>query len=307
MLIKSVVTGGMGFIGHHLVRALKARGDSVVVVDNMAGGFFREREEEGVLYYTNNIAGPKERIEDLETIFKDAQCVYHLAALPRVQYSFEFPEETELVNVGGTIRVLEAARRTQVKRLIFASSSSVYGEPDMLPVHEGLALNPLSPYAKQKETAEWYCRMYAKVHALPTTSLRFFNVYGPGADPKGAYALVVAKFIEQRLRQEPMTITGDGAQTRDFTHVRDVVRGMMLAAANQASGDGRALNIGGGRSVSVQEVARRIGGPIVTIPPRIEARDSLADIKQAETVLGWKPEVSFEEGIAELKALHSLT
>jgi UDP-glucose 4-epimerase len=304
MLIKSVVTGGMGFIGHHLVKELKRQGHFVAVVDNLAGGNFPERVHDDVMYYNTDIA--ESSIETLQSVFAGAHCVFHLAALPRVQYSIEYPAQTSRVNVGGTVNVLEAARREKVTRVIFASSSSVYGEPDILPVHEGLLLNPLSPYAKQKEAAEWYCRFYSTVHGLPTTCLRFFNVYGSGADPHGAYALVVAKFIEQRLRQEPMTITGDGTQTRDFTHVRDVVRAMYLASKSSRGAFGDAINIGGGNPVSMNEVAALIGGPTVYVAPRLEAHDSFADIRRAEEALGWKPQVSFKEGIAELKALHHL-
>ncbi len=300
----SVVTGGMGFIGHHLVRDLKRRGHTVRVIDNLANGFFKEREVEGVLYYSSDITSDETRV--MSTIFKDATYVFHLAALPRVQFSLEHPAETEAVNVGGTIKMLEEARKAGVKKFVFASSSSVYGEPERLPVHEGFPLNPMSPYAKQKETSEWYCKLYAEVHKLSTVSLRFFNVYGSGADPNGAYALVVAKFIAQRLRQEPMTIRGNGSQTRDFTHVSDIVRGMLMAAEHPKVGEGDVINLGGGKQVSVNKVAELIGGPTINIAPVLEPHDTLADISHARRILDWVPLIPFKQGIAELKALHGL-
>ncbi len=303
--MKAIVTGGAGFIGHHLVRRLIERGDRVVVIDNFTGGRFPERIVEGATYVECDIGAPQ-NAHDLARYFYGADFVFHLAALPRVQYSIEHPIETEQVNVWGTVAVLEAARLTEGCKVIFASSSSVYGEPTELPVSERVALNPMSPYASQKADSEWFCRMYAEGNRLSTVSLRLFNVYGPGADPEGAYALVVAKFIAQRERGEPMTITGDGAQTRDFTHVRDVVRAMILAAERSAD-DGEAINIGGGRQVSVNEIAALIGGPTVHVEARVEPHDTLADITLAKKLLGWEPQISFEEGVAELKALHGLS
>lgn len=302
--MKSVVTGGAGFIGHHLVRALVEAGEEVAVIDNYAGGEFPERKVPGATYHALDIA--EAPLATLEQVMERAAHVFHLAALPRVQHSIDHPAETEKANVGGTIAVLEAARRAGVRKVVFASSSSVYGEPEVMPLHEGMPLNPMSPYAKQKETAEWYCRMYAELKGLPTVCLRFFNVYGPGADPNGPYALVVAKFLLQRLSQKELTITGDGTQTRDFTHVRDVVRGMMLAAAHERVKNGEAINIGGGRSISVNEVAALIGGPKIHVEKRLEPHDTQADISRARDLLGWEPAVPFEEGMQELKRLHDL-
>lgn len=289
--MKTIVTGGTGFIGRHLVAALKERGEDVRVID--------------LLDPTQ--ACDVRKPETFGTDLWGAEVVYHLAALPRVQYSIEHPAETAAINVLGTINVLESARLAGVRRVVFASSSSVYGEPVEMPLRETMALNPLSPYAHQKASAEWYCRLYAEHKGIETVCLRFFNVYGPGADPSGAYALVVAKFIDQRMRGGAMTITGDGTQTRDFTHVDDVVRAMLLAADSPIVGAGEAINIGGGRKVSVNEVAALIGGPTINIEPRLEPHDTLADISKAKELLGWEPTKTFEEGIAELKLLHALS
>lgn len=300
--MKTVVTGGAGFIGHHLVKALLDRGDDVVVLDNFAGGEFPERLHRKANYYEIDIA----ETLSLQSYFAEATRVFHLAALPRVQYSIEHPADSERVNVFGTLRVLEAAHAAKVRRVMFASSSSVYGEPVQMPIREDMPLNPMSPYAAQKASGEWYCRFYAEVKGLQTVCLRFFNVYGPNADPSGAYALVVAKFIDQRVHRRPVTIAGDGTQTRDFTHVSDVVKAMICASTNPNVGKGEALNVGGGRQVSVNEVASLIGGPSIHIPPRLEPHDSLADISKAGELLGWQPQVPFDEGISNLKQMYGL-
>jgi len=279
---KVVVTGGAGFIGSHLVRALQQEGHEVVVVDHKNGDDIRD-------------------INTLQKHFAGAQWVFHTAALPRVQYSIEHPLETNEVNVGGTLTVLEAARMAGVARVVYSASSSAYGDTTQMPLVEDMQAHPISPYALQKHVGELYCRLYAEVYKLPTVSLRYFNVYGPGADPNGPYALVVAKFIEQRIAGGPMTITGDGTQTRDFTHVRDVVRANLLAAQAATVGHGEVINIGAGQSASVNRIAELIGGPTQHIAPRLEPHDTLANNTLAKKLLGWEPQVSLEEGIAELK------
>ncbi len=265
----SLVTGGAGFIGHHLVKALRERGDTVRVIDNNAGGYFPERVVVGVEYCDYDIADPRYESRLAEDCV-GVDHVYHLAALPRVQASIEDPVGTARVNVVGTVAVLNAAHKAGVKRVVFASSSSVYGNSYDLPLKESGSLEPMSPYARHKFQGEQYCQDFAnEPFNLESVCLRFFNVYGPGADPSGAYALVIAKFLEQKRKGEPLTITGDGTQTRDFTHVSDVVRALLLAAETAEVCDGEAINIGGGRQVSVNEVAKLIGGKTVNIPPRL--------------------------------------
>ncbi|MCR4306761.1 MAG: NAD-dependent epimerase/dehydratase family protein, partial [Candidatus Yonathbacteria bacterium] len=192
------------------------------------------------------------------------------------------------------------ARSGGVKRVIYSASSSVYGDQEKMPLTEDMRASPLSPYGLQKYIGELYCALFSKVYGLKTVSLRYFNVYGQRQDPEGAYALVIGKFLKQKAEGIPLTITGDGAQTRDFTHVSDVVRANLLAMESEQVGEGEAMNIGGGKNYSINEVARIIGGPVEYVSARIEPHDSLADTARAKELLGWEPQISLEEGIKEL-------
>jgi UDP-glucose 4-epimerase len=283
---KAVVTGGKGFIGTHLVSTLRQEGWNVFVLDRPEYDI-RDRDS-------------------LRNIFDDTDVVFHTAALPRVQYSIEHPEETHEVNVTGTLNVLLAAKEAGVKKVVYSASSSAYGDQDIMPLVEDMLARPKSPYGLQKYIGEHLCRVFAEVYGLPTVSLRYFNVYGPGASAEGAYALVIAKFLQQRLEGKPMTITGDGQQTRDFTHVRDVVRANILAAQNSKVGKGEVINIGAGNNVSVKRIAELIGGSVEHIAPRLEPRHTRADISRAKKLLNWEPNISLEEGIIELKKIHGL-
>jgi UDP-glucose 4-epimerase len=205
------------------------------------------------------------------------------------------------VNVGGTLSVLKAAKDGGVKRFIYAASSSAYGNQQRLPLTEDMPPEPLSPYALQKYVGELYAKIFADVYGLPAVSLRFFNVYGPRLDPEGAYALVIGKFLKQKKEGIPLSITGDGEQTRDFTHVSDIVRGTLLAARSPNVGKGEVINLGRGLQTTVNALAELIGGEVKHIEPRLEPRHTKADIRRAKELLGWEPKVSLEEGIAELK------
>ena len=297
---KVIVTGGTGFIGAHLSSALAVAGYAVHAFDNFVAG--RRAVDKRVKVHEADVRDKGA----LKRVFKGANYVFHLAALPRVQFSIEKPLETSEVNIMGTMNMLIAARDAGVARVVYASSSSVYGDQKTLPLHEGLPATPKSPYAMQKYFGEVMCRTFSEVYKLPTVSLRYFNVYGPGLDPDGAYALVIGKFLKQRGMGKPMTITSDGKQTRDFTHVSDVVRANLLAMKSPKLGKGEALNIGAGHNVSVNTIAHLIGGPTAKIPPRVEPRHTLADIRLAKRMLGWKPSVRFEDGLAELKALFKI-
>jgi len=237
----------------------------------------------------------------LTKVMKGADFVFHFAALPRVQYSIEHPLETDTANVHGTVSVLKAAHDAGVRRVVYSASSSAYGDQAVMPLTEDMSASPKSPYGLQKYIGELYCRVFSEVYGLPTVSLRYFNVYGSGASTEGAYALVIAKFLKQRSLGEPMTITGDGTQTRDFTHVRDVVRANILAAHSKRVGKGEVINIGAGKNASVLHIAKLIGGPTTHIEPRLEPHDTLADNSRARELLGWSPNVTLEDGIAELK------
>ncbi len=298
---KVVVIGGAGFIGSHLTDALVKSGYEVHVIDNLTGGKHENINPKAV-FHNSDIR----QIEIIKPIIKGAKFVFHLAALPRVQYSIEHPVETNEVNVGGTLNVLIAAKEGGVKRVIYSASSSAYGDQKTLPLTETMSPNPKSPYGLQKYIGELYCKVWSAVHNLETVSLRYFNVYGPRMNPNGAYALAIGKFLKQRKAGDSLTIWGDGTQTRDFTHVRDVVRANLLAAESKKVGKGEVLNIGAGRNFSVNQLAKLIGGSVVHEPPRIEPHDTLADNSLARKLLGWKPEVTLEEGIAELKRLYGL-
>ena len=283
-MAKVVVTGGAGFIGTHVCDALRKEGYEVVSVDIKTGDDVRDTKK-------------------MQTLFAGAEFVFHLAALPRVQYSIEHPQETHDTNVNGTLSALMAAQDAGVKKFIYSASSSAYGDQPVMPLVEMMPARPKSPYGLQKHIGELYCRLWSEVYGLPTVSLRYFNVYGPGASAEGAYALVIAKFLQQRIDGKPLTITGDGTQTRDFTHVRDVVRANLLAAESPNVGHGEVINIGAGKNASVNKVAELIGGPVEQVVARLEPHDTLADNTLAKKLLGWEPQVTLQQGIAELKKL----
>jgi nucleoside-diphosphate-sugar epimerase len=297
----AVVTGGAGFIGSHVAAALVEKGYGVKVVDNLSGGS-REKVPSGAEFFELDV----NETEKLTQVMKDAQYVFHFAALPRVQFSIEHPVETNHANVSGTVSMLKAAVDAGIQKVVYSASSSAYGDQDVMPLTEDMKAMPKSPYGLQKYIGELYCKMFSEVYNLPTVSLRYFNVYGPGASAEGAYALVIAKFLKQRVGGKPMTITGDGTQTRDFTHVRDVVHANILAAESESIGKGEVINIGAGNNASVLKIAELIGGPVEHIAPRLEPHDTLADNHLAKELLGWEPTVSLEEGITELKKLHNL-
>lgn len=293
---KCLVAGGAGFIGSNLVDELVARGNEVIVVDNLVTGR-RENVPPEVKFYEIDIRD----MAAIRPLFKGVDYVFHLAALPRVQPSIQDPLGAHDVNLNGTLNVLVAARDAKVRKVIYAASSSAYGDQSVMPLHEELPANPLSPYAIQKHMGEQYCRLFSKIYGLPTVALRFFNVYGRRQVLGGAYSLVMGIFVNQRLSGEPMTIVGDGEQRRDFTNVADVVRANILAANSSNVGQGEVINIGRGQNHSVNELAQMVGGPFVYIEPRIEPRETLADITRAKELLGWEPEIHLSDWLKEYK------
>jgi nucleoside-diphosphate-sugar epimerase len=296
-----LVAGGAGFIGSHLVDALIAHGLRVRVLDNFASG-----KREYVNPTAELIEADVRNAGSFGTAFEGVDCVFQAAALPRVMLSIERPAETELTNVIGTLNVLVAARDAGVRRVIYSGSSSVYGEQARLPLEEAMTPNPLSPYALQKLVGEQYTRMFHRLFGMQTLTLRYFNVYGPRMATEGAYVTVIGNFLRARLEGRPLPIYGDGRQTRDFTHVRDAVRAN-LAAMDCAVADGRAINVGAGRNLSVERIAAIIGDPKVYLPKRSgEPRDTLADVSLAREVLGWQPEIAAEDGLTELMSLFGL-
>lgn len=298
---KVIVTGGAGFIGSHLVDALVKKGAEVHIIDNLTTGK-KENINPKAIFHKADIR----QLEKIKPIFKNARFVFHLAALPRVQPSIQDPKTSNDVNTAGMLNVLISAKNAGVRRLIYSASSSAYGDQKKFPLKETFPANPLSPYGLQKYIGELYCRLFHTIYGLETVSLRYFNVYGPRSATEGAYTLVIGRFLKQRQLNKPITIVPDGEQSRDFTHVYDVVKANMLAAESGKVGRGEVINIGGGHDYSVNEVARLIGGPTVFMEPRIEPRRTLADITLAKKLLGWEPQVKFEKGIEELKRIYLL-
>ena len=300
--MRYIITGGAGFIGTNLVRELLREHDAVHIVDTLVAGK-RDRIPEGVILHEVDIRDTKA----LTDILQEGDIVVHLAALPRVQFSIEHPMDSHDVNVNGTLSVLEAARAKKIKRIVYAASSSAYGNQEALPLSETLSPEPQSPYGVQKYIGEELLQVWSKVYGIETVSLRFFNVYGPFLDPEGAYALVIGRFLKLRSEGKPLTITGDGTQTRDFTHVYDVVDAIKRAAHADTVGNGEVLNVGAGHDVSINELAELIGGEIEYIAPRLEPKHTQADNTKIKTLLGWEPRVSLVEGVAELKKEWNLT
>ena len=300
--MKVVVTGGAGFIGSNLADELANRGKEVVILDDLSTGKIenigRLRKRENVRFVNGSVTD----MELLKGVFKRAEVVYHLAAIPSVPRSIKEPVRSNEVNINGTLNVLMAARACGVRKVAYASSSSVYGDTLELPKREEMNPNPLSPYAVTKLTGEYYCRVFQEVYGLETVSLRYFNVYGPRQDPLSEYAAVIPKFIQRALKGMPPVIYGDGNQTRDFTFVKDVVEGTIILAENEATG---VFNIGRGEQTSINHLARlvlEVTGqdlePIHEKPRTGDVRHSLADISRAKGY-GYNPKYSVKEGLKE--------
>src|SRR6266571_8127821 len=284
--MKAAVVGGAGFIGSNLVDALVDRGDDVIVVDNMTSGYRRNLNAAAPLHQVDIALDS----EGLTSALHGREVVFLTAALPRVPRSIEDPVGTHAVNVTGALRVMKAAVDVGVRRVVYSSSSSVYGDQPTLPLTEDMAPNPLNPYACQKLMSEIYARNFAHIYGLETVCLRYFNVYGPRQVTEGAYRLVIGIFLDQKRRGEPLTIHGDGQQTRDFTWVGDVVRAIVMAAESDRVGQGEPINVGAGTEVSIARIAELIGGPVEHQPPRgFDERYKRAGIARARDLLGWEP------------------
>lgn len=299
-MAKTLVTGGAGFIGSNLVRALLERGDDVRVLDNFSTGNRANLEGLDV----EIVEGELRSYERVHNAVRGTETVYHLGALGSVPRSVQDPLTSSAVNVEGTLNVLLAARDEGVRRVVFSSSSSVYGSKTDLPVKESLAADPISPYGVAKLAAERYCVSFSRVYeSFETVVLRYFNVFGPRQSPFSQYAAMVPLFITAVMAGEPVTVYGDGEQSRDFTYVANVVDATMRAAhAKDASG--RIFNVAAGTPASVNGVAdaisRIVGLPVEKsfAPPRPgDIRDSWADVSAARDVLGYVPSVGLEDGL----------
>lgn len=295
---KYLVTGGAGFVGTNLIKQLLSRGDEVIVIDNYYAGKLASRIQPGVNY----VEGDIRNIEDLNKVMVGVDGVFHLAAIARVFYSVENPKETNDVNIGGTLNVLIAARDNGVKRVVYSASSAAYGNQKILLLSETMKPSPISPYGLQKYVGEEYARLFYELYGLNTVSLRYFNIYGSGMDPNGAYALVIGKFLQQKKEGKPLTICGDGEYYRDYTNVYDIARANIIAMDSEKVGHGEVINIGNGTPFSVNQLAKTIGGEYVHIEARPgDPRHTQADNTKAKELIGWQPTIDLAAGIAELK------
>ncbi|MFO7955981.1 MAG: SDR family oxidoreductase [Candidatus Brocadiia bacterium] len=296
-----VVTGGAGFIGSNIVSRLVEDGQEVRAIDDLSTG--RGINLDGLRDVVTVYDGSVCDAGLLRKAFEDADYVLHQAALASVQRSVESPIETNRVNVEGTLQVLEAARESGVRRVVYASSSSVYGDAPELPKHEDMKPQPKSPYAVSKLGGEHYCCVYSEVFGLETVSLRYFNVFGPRQDPASQYAAVIPIFVRRMLSGESPQVYGDGEQSRDFTYVDNVVQANLLAATAEGAG-GAVCNVGCGERYTLNELIELlqdlIGSPVDPEygPKRAgDVKHSLADITRAWEVLGYEPDVDFREGL----------
>ena len=295
--MRALVTGGAGFIGSNLVDELINQGHQVVVIDN-------ESATENDRFYWNDKAENHKydicNYKKIEPLFKGVDWVFHLAAQSRIQPAVKNPIRTVRVNCEGTTNILQASRVHNIKRVVYSSTSACYGLINEPPLYEEMTPDCLNPYSVTKVAAEDICNMYTRLFGLETVMFRYFNVYGERQPTKGQYAPVVGLFKKQRDGGEPMTVVGDGLQTRDYTHINDVVRANILAAKSEDVGSGEVMNIGTGKSYSVMDLVEMIGGEHIFIPPRVgESRHTLADIRRAKKLLDWEPEVSLEQWIKE--------
>lgn len=287
------VTGAAGFIASHLVDRLLADGHDVVGIDNLSTGRLENIPSHPRLTFV------QADCRDVSA-YPAAEWWFHVAALADIVPSVERPVDYHGANVNGTVAALEAARRGGAKRFIYAASSSCYGLANVFPTPETAPLSPQYPYALTKMIGEQYALHWLQVYGLPVVSLRLFNVYGHRQRTSGSYGAVLGVFLAQKANGRPLTIVGDGTQTRDFTHVSDVVNAMIAAAESDVTG---VFNVGSGRPQSVNQLADLIGGPRVEIPKRPGEPDcTFADIARIQRVLGWWPRVPFADGIAALAA-----
>jgi UDP-glucose 4-epimerase len=291
-----LVTGGAGFIGSHLVERLLADGCRVTVLDNMSTGRLKN--------LAHVASDPRLSVEEVDVAdarriapyFQGVEWVFHVAALADIVPSIQQPLVYHRANVDGTVSVLEAARHAGVKRCLYTASGSCYGIPDLFPTPETAPVRPQYPYALSKYIGEQYALHWAQVYRLPVVSLRLFNVYGPRSRTSGTYGAVFGVFLAQKLHGQPMTVVGDGTQTRDFTFVTDAVDAFVTAARSTVSGE--VFNVGSANTYSVNRLVELLGGDVVHVPKRPGEPDcTFADIAKIQRVLGWTPRTSFEAGV----------
>ncbi len=299
--MRCLVTGGAGFIGSHLVRALLARGDEVVVLDNLSTGRLENLTE--VMSDIRFIEGDLTNPADVDEATKGANLVFHQAALPSVPRSMKDPIGSHDANATGTLNVLWAAQRFGVTRVVSASSSSVYGDTEKLPKEETMELFPKSPYAATKLAVELYSQTFTRAYGLETVCLRYFNVFGPRQDPNSPYAAVIPIWLRLMSEGKPPEIFGDGKQSRDFTYIDNVVQAN-LSAGSAPKASGLAFNVAAGERVVLIDMARELmrrfgyeGEPVLTAPRPGDILHSFADVSRARELLGYEPKIDWREGL----------
>ena len=298
--MKYVVTGGAGFIGSTFIDEVlqQDKESTVICIDDFSTGFAENIPQSfnvevinvDISTLTNN-----ENTDKVKQKVEGADYMLHFAAKARVQPSIENPIDFNNTNVSGTLNLLEICRQVGIKRFVFSSSSSIYGDTDVFPTSETAPMSPLSPYGLQKLIGEQYCQLYSTIHDLETVCLRYFNVYGDKMPTSGAYCLVMGVFAQLKKLGAPLTIYGDGSQRRDFTSVKDVVQANLLSCTSDRVGKGDIINIGNGDNRSVQDIANIFGGPFEYKPKRLEPFQTLADNTKARELLGWLPTGNIEE------------
>jgi len=299
--MRILVTGGAGFIGSHIAETLIEKGHEVIVLDDLSTG-----REENLAHLTGRFRFVRGSITDthlLAEVMRGVQVVFHQAALGSVPRSVEEPRTTHDVNITGTFNVLMAARDAGVQRVVYAASSSAYGDTPTLPKAETMLPRPLSPYAVSKLVGEYYCQVFTRVYGLETVSLRYFNVFGPRQNPHSQYAAVIPKFITAALKGEPLTVFGDGEQSRDFTYIENVVQANLLAMESPHA-VGKVYNVACGGRYTLNELIRQLEAvfgrklEVQYLPPRAgDVKHSEASIEAAQRDLGYRVLVPFEEGL----------
>lgn len=297
---KVVITGGTKLLGSHLAENFLKKGYEVHVT-----GISKKNEGDKYLVGATLHTCDVRNLEEMKKIFSGAEFVFHLAAIGNViQDAIDNPIETESVNVGGTVIALEAARVANVKKFIFISSAAVYGEQETLPFNEDMKISPIDPYGLYKYFGEQLVKLWSEKYNLPGASLRVFNLYGP-RNPVGEKELVIGRFLDLRLKGQPLTLVGDGSSTRDYVNVKDVVRAIELLALDPSVINGEVINIGSGIETSLKELVEFIGGPVNYVKTLEGSfggpNRRVADISKAKKILNWKPEISLKDGINNLK------
>jgi UDP-glucose 4-epimerase len=299
--MKYVVTGGAGFIGSTFIDEVlrQDKESTVICIDDFSTGFAKNIPQSFNVKVVNvdisTLTSNNENTDKIKKEVAGADYMLHFAAKARVQPSIENPIKFNDTNVGGTLNLLEICRQVGIKRFVFSSSSSIYGDTDIFPTPETAPMSPLSPYGLQKLIGEQYCQLYSTIHNLETVCLRYFNVYGDKMPTSGAYCLVMGVFAQLKQLGNPLTIYGDGEQRRDFTSVEDVIQANLLSCTSNKVGKGEIINIGNGNNKSVQDIADIFGGPFEYKPKRLEPFQTLADNTKARELLGWEPTGNVEE------------